>query len=151
MKREIKFRAWDKKDKVMVDVASINFWPDGVLSVLEDVDDAEPRLADSYELMEYTGLHDKNGREIYEGDLFEHKFGYTVFDDPPYAEMGTEYGVVTFDNGQFVVSTPGWGGRNLYELLLLNGHLNDMPDSDLFTMKVVGNKFENPELLEGKQ
>lgn len=100
---------------------------------------------------QYTGLRDKNGMEIYEGDLFEHKFGYTVFDDPPHAEMGTECGVVTFDNGQFVVSTPGWGGRNLYELLLLNGYLNDMPDSDLFTMKVVGNKFENPELLEGKQ
>ncbi|QNO01321.1 hypothetical protein [Lactobacillus phage Lbab1] len=159
MKREIKFRAWDKVHECyLYDVQGAYDTLSGCVKYEdgEDADYDEDCFAgfldnEQYIVEQYTGLHDKNGREIYEGDLFEHKFGYTVFDDPPHVEMGTEYGVVTFDNGQFVVSTPGWGGRNLYELLLLNGHLNDMPDSDLFTMKVVGNKFENPELLEGKQ
>ncbi|MCB5816439.1 YopX family protein [Lacticaseibacillus paracasei] len=149
MKREIKFRAYSSHNHKMYPVSNIEWDLDGRIWVIADDGKNGIELIDEEaNLMQYTGLHDKNGREVYEGDLFEHKFGYTVFDEPPHAEMGTECGVVAFDNGQFVVSTPGWGGRNLYELLLLNGHLNDMPDSDLFTMKVVGNKFENPELME---
>ncbi|MCP9380540.1 YopX family protein, partial [Lacticaseibacillus paracasei] len=148
MKREIKFRAWDDLHNKMYPVSDIEWDADGRIWVTADDGKNGIELIDEEaHLMQFTGLTDKNGQKIYEGDLFEHKFGYTVFDDPPHAEMGTEYGVVTFDNGQFVVSTPGWGGRNLYELLLLNGHLNDMPDSDLFTMKVAGNIFENPELM----
>ena len=147
MMREIKFRVWDKDSKQMDLVVRLEVDDSGHIDTAEGYGG----VYHNFELMEYTGLHDKNGREIYEGDLFEHKFGYTVFDDHPHAEMGTEYGVVTFDNGQFLVSTPGYGGRSLYELLLLNGHLNDMPDSDLFTMKVAGNIFENPELMEASK
>ena len=150
--REIKFRVWDKDAERMWDIETWHI-ADEYVDLIEpgkNIVERFWRKQSEIILMQFTGLHDKNGRKIYEGDLFEHRFGYTVFDDPPHAEMGTEYGVVTFDNGQFVVSTPGWGGRNLYELLLLNGHLNDMPDSDLFTMKAAGNIFENPELLEDK-
>jgi hypothetical protein len=150
MKREIKFRAWSKKDKVMVDVAAINFGPSGLWSLIEDADDEELQLADSYELMQFTGLTDKNGREIYEGDLFEHRFGYMVFDDPPHDEMGTECGVVVLEDGQFGVKIPGLGVYNLYGLLLREGHLDNMPKDDLFVMKIAGNIYENPELLEGK-
>lgn len=121
MKREIKFRAWHKKDKVMVDVASINFWPDGVLGVLEDVDDAEPQIADSYELMEYTGLHDKNGRSIYEGDIVKNEYGKVM--DIQYDPRSAAFGV-----GDYYFGTIGSGK----------------------ILEVIGNIFENPELLEGK-
>ncbi|WP_239458915.1 YopX family protein [Lacticaseibacillus paracasei] len=97
---------------------------------------------------EYTGKHDKNGRKIYEGDLFEHRFGYIVFDDPPHDEMGTECGVVVLEDGQFGVKIPGLGVYNLYGLLLREGHLDNMPKDDLFVMKIAGNIYENPELLE---
>jgi uncharacterized phage protein (TIGR01671 family) len=161
--REIKFRGLptckdnDELDYINFDRYgnfAVGFYEDGyIIGNVADANDEyiSPEFwvaVDRNTVGQYTGLHDKNGLEIYEGDLFEHRFGYTVFDDHPHAEIGTEYGVVTFDNGQFVVSTPGWGGRNLYELLLLNGHLNDMPDSDLFTMKVAGNIYEHQELLE---
>ena len=121
MKREIKFRAWDKKDKFMVDVASINFWPNGVLSVLEDFDDAEPQFADSYELMQFTGLHDKNGREIYEGDLVLLTNGYE----------GTIYEVI-FDEAKFEIS----GDGGCYDL-----------GEEFMNCEVIGNVHTNPELF----
>jgi len=60
--REIKFRAWDKEKKVML------FMSDGSFSNhriwwLETND-----CQDRYILMQFTGLKDKNGKEIYEGD-----------------------------------------------------------------------------------
>lgn len=143
MKREIKFRAYRKSTQNTCDVLSIDFENESVL--LSDGDDEDISDVD---LMQYTGLHDKNGREIYEGDLFEHRFGYTVFDDVIHEEMGTEYGAVVLEDAQFGVKIPALGVYNLYGLLLRDGHLDDMPKDDLFVMKIAGNIFENPELLE---
>jgi len=62
--REIKFRAWD--GKVMhVDLYEVEWLTDGSYNINEDV-----RIAQNG-LMQYTGLKDKNGREIYEGDVVE--------------------------------------------------------------------------------
>ena len=74
--REIKFRAWTGDD--MVDVSAIIF-DEGT-----KVSPYEPHILDSHndvhllkdiELMQYTGLRDKNGTEIYEGDLVEDSKG----------------------------------------------------------------------------
>jgi hypothetical protein len=68
--REIKFRAWNKAKKVMVyknEDFSSDYW-DGV--DCSDVQMVNNRFKnDDYEWMQYTGLRDKNGKEIYEGDI----------------------------------------------------------------------------------
>jgi hypothetical protein len=61
MNRKIKFRAWDGKQKIMlqdVSTGTIRIWSDGIEAIAEDC-----------EFMQYTGLKDKNGVEIFEGDV----------------------------------------------------------------------------------
>ena len=144
--REIKFRVWAKPWKWMDFPTSISIDDSGHIEGVRGYGDD---YADGdFEMMQFTGLKDKNGREIYEGDLFEHRFGYTVFDDVIHEEMGTEYGAVVLEDGQFGVKIPALGVYNLYGLLLRDGHLDDMPKDDLFVMKIAGNIYENPELME---
>ncbi len=82
---EIKFRAWDKVSKKMVSNAyTIDAWGRCSASVeyFGDVD---------WHVMQYTGLKDKNGKEIYNGDILKH----TSFEDSKPWE-------VTFERGCFV-------------------------------------------------
>ena len=90
-------------------------------------------------LMQYTGLHDKNGEEIYEGDIIE--FSYDMFIGN--FDTFVAKGVVVFEEGAFYVELFENERTTKDEAYLLYS-------INLDTIKVIGNKFENPELLGGE-
>jgi uncharacterized phage protein (TIGR01671 family) len=128
MSREIKFRAWLNADKLMVPVIQLN--DSGNIGV--SIQDSGPfmKRPAEYELMQFTGLCDKNEKEIYEGDILRlspewaHMIGAQITDC-----------VVGFDKGCFM-----FGRRE-----------HGYPDSYLWISQggeVVGNIHQNPELLK---
>jgi uncharacterized phage protein (TIGR01671 family) len=122
--REIKFRAWDGKN--MFDVGQITF-NDGVWTLSEGRGISikyQPHIT----LMQFTGLKDKNGNEIYEGDIL----GRTTDNNFVF--------VVDFLNGEFSgVTEPG---RN-YRLRLREAMTLERSPY----VQIIGNIYENHELL----
>ncbi|AEE26325.1 YopX family protein [Francisella hispaniensis] len=118
--REIKFRAWDKKNKKMLKFneiyPSMYTYDDSLEAMFSNAKD------DGLEFMQYTGFEDENGVEIYTGDIVE------------YANTVDSYvGVVEYVNRYtaFRCVFPDGRWTDLYECI-----------------KVIGNKFENLEILE---
>lgn len=143
--REIKFRAWDRCNERMVE-------PRNILKICMSRLNQEPYLivylkkwmnpnrgikeidkcyTNEFELMQYTGLKDRNGVAIYEGDICKW-----------YIDKGNNYRVVKIKYMKGDSSFTGtyvdeWGGLNCISLINAN-----------VGYEVIGNIYENPELIE---
>ena len=133
--REIKFRAWDKERKIMTEVKEIFF--DNEFVRLEfwesDVSCYEHKYFDEIEIMQYTGLKDKNGVEIYEGDILKYKDPYDKrfkhISPVEYLKTQASFGILDI-----------YGNTIPLHKLTANNYL-----------QVVGNIYENKDLLEVKE
>jgi hypothetical protein len=118
MNREIKFRAWDKSCNKMRGENGIkdcfSLRSDGVYN-------------DDYILMQFTGLIDKNGKEVYEGDIVIHDSEKIV----------VSYGIQSVD----AFEGAGFNLWSFYGQKLGGFRLQS-------EIEIIGNVFENPELLK---
>jgi len=123
MTREIKFRAWDRLNgKMYRRVETIDF-TDGV-DMRDEKGKGCFRMFENVELMQYIGINDINGKEIYEGDIVE--LG---------TENSTDAWIVCFYDGSF-------GFERLGHFITF-GYVNHGSDG----IRVVGNIYENPDKL----
>ena len=120
--REIKFRAWDRISKVMY------FSGNSIKAIWETL----PKIYDdgNFVLMQYTGLHDKNGKEIYEGDIVK---------DNTYG-----VGKIVWLN-QMAGYDIDFGEKKLIEDMLDYDKVEEYFKTDT---EIIGNIYENPELIK---
>lgn len=142
--REAKFRIWDKKEKKMYDKSQAFDYPELYLTLEGKIKEFcfafgagsefefEERKDNDLILIQYTGLKDKNNKEIYEGDILHWitvgKEGGNIEDVGIERDMGNYF--VIFKEGKFVVTKPN----------IPIGHF------DAEEIEVIGNIYENPEL-----
>lgn len=151
MNREIKFRAYDKEVEKMTyfdDEDYLYNYPfilrqEQVFkkdSNYDDYEDFEYKdITNKVELMQYTGLHDKNGKEIYEGDI-------VLYQDWEMAYEGG--GNDSFINKGIVEYCEDNCCFNVTERQTVD--LADVLYKDNEDLEVIGNIYDNPELLGGK-
>ena len=126
--REIKFRCWDTENKQMLKVQELDFedtFYGGRLSIRVDMYNDYFDIEDMI-LMQYTGLKDKNGKEIYEGDIV------IVFTNKKW-----RIGKIIYEHSGFTIDVTNnkeleYGRTSIIESLT----------------EVIGNIYDNPELLE---
>ena len=113
-KREFKFRIWDKEEKIMIrefgkECMRYSIFIDG--SIHDNSGVFSGKNWRDLALMQFTGLKDKNSKEIYEGDVVE---GYLDIEGDNYDFRG----VIEFGDGQFLCDNADFD-LHFYDLLII--------------------------------
>lgn len=121
--RDIKFRVWDNERNAMLNSKSVDIdFFEGKIEITSDTiryDEVYTDEIKDFELMQYVGCEDKNNKEIYEGDIVKTK---------------EHIGQIIYSKGMFFIDVKGDFYLPIYNV------------SEF--MEVIGNIYENPELLE---
>ena len=138
MTRVIKFRAWNGYRKMLADYVSAiqngdtQGTPSSVNVIVNGKNETWDIKNDDVELLQFTGLTDVYGEEIYEGDIVH---GYDQEPDRDDGYIGSSVtDVVNFKYGTF------WIGDSWYKVMVMTPPI----------VEIIGNVHENPELLEDK-
>ena len=119
--REIKFRAWIDEELLSHEqLIDMDQETHAMYTIITNEEND-----DGVKIMQYTGLKDKNGKEIYEGDIL--------------AIKGTR-------NTKYVVGYREYSGG--WQLEIKGEYCAEMTQGNCDLLKVIGNIYENPELLE---
>ena len=148
--RVIKFRAWDIVNFKMIlpfDLFTfrVRFAPAGTGYICYPDTDAV--------FMQFTGLKDKNGKEIYEGDIVAIKFNHHYVDRVEWKGKPDAVGEVYWDFGGFRLNCRGTKDRRYADFWDFVADEEDgytLVDMNLKHTKIIGNIYENPELLIDK-
>ncbi len=147
--RPIKFRAWDKEEKKYYEpdyrgylgiIHDLNVSLGGDLLIREEKDGVSRSVHESlfpnrYILEQFTGLLDKNGKEIYEGDILRY-FSHSIIDAMEGKPLSERISAVTWNEDKYA-----W----------YVGTFQPDKETDDGKFEVIGNIHENPELLEAKK
>ncbi len=128
--REIKFRAWDLVRKRLVNDITFTYDEDDNFNNMYD--ENSNQIEDKI-IMQFTGLKDKNGKEIYEGDIV------IIWDSVrqhAYKKIGNPKGEIIFNEAEFYFKSKDVS----YESIA--GHCLN------YRVEIIGNIYENPELLK---
>lgn len=152
MNRPIKFRAWSLKEKAMREVAWIRYdngqdvssvgvyWDDGQHNGATRLD------AEDVVVLQYTGLKDKNGVEIYEGNIV--KILYT--DWPSQLDSRPELSHEEYLDSLALTRVVIWSVQGFYVSHRVGGYAESMDTGPHGYIEVIGNIYENPELLKAQ-
>lgn len=142
----LRFRAWNSETKEIE-----------VFQTYEEISELFLALsADDgfYSIMQSTGLKDKNGKEIFEGDILKFNDEWAEYCYEGYVDgsvEGINYVEVVRGEACFEFGKTKYPESSLF-ILMEDEHLNfkDFIKSEDFEFEILGNIYENPELLEVK-